>query len=133
MTINISIDVPDNMLGKTLLQLAQVFGQQPLSAVTVDPQAEYKKMETTVGPAPKNMEKAVKPTEVKTGEKQAPQEKTDGPAYSITTIRAKAKEVAGVKGNDFIRECLEAVGATSLSGIAEDKFGEFMDVLTAVR
>ena len=64
MTINFSIDVPNNKLGETLLQLAQVFGHQPVTT-TVDPQTEYKRSEPekAVKPAPVNTEKAVKQTE----------------------------------------------------------------------
>lgn len=137
MTINFSIDVQPHQVNSLLTALAGVLGPkqpEPQPATTVDPPAEYKRSEPekAVRPAPVNTEKAVKQTEAPAAPEPAAEEKTS-PSYSITTIRAKAKEVAGVKGNDFIRECLEAVGATSLSGIAEDKFGEFMDVLTAVR
>lgn len=136
MTINFSIDVPDNRLGETLLQLAQVFGQQPVKT-TVDPQAEYKRQETekAVKPAPENIEKAVKQTEPPATAPVHPAEPAPTanaqPSYSITTIRAKAKEVAGLKGNAFLRECLDSVGASSISTIAEDRYGEFMQALTA--
>lgn len=128
MTINFSIDVPNNKLGETLSQLAQVFGHQPVT--TVDSPAEYKKPEKAVKPAPVNVEKAVKQTEAPAAPEPAAEEKTP-PSYSITTIRAKAKEVAAVKGSAFIRESLDAVGASSISTIPEDKYGEFMQLLTA--
>lgn len=130
MTINFTIDVPNYKLGETLMQLAQVFGHQP--ATTVDPPAEYKRSEPekAVKPAPVNTEKAVKQTEAPAAPEPAAEEKTS-PSYSITTIRAKAKEVAAVKGNSFLRECLNSVGASSISTIAEDRYGEFMQVLTA--
>lgn len=130
MTINFSIDVPNHKLGETLMQLAQVFGHQP--ATTVDPLAEYKRSEPekAVKPVPVNTEKAVKQTEAPAAPEPAAEEKTS-PSYSITTIRAKAKEVAAVKGNSFLRECLNSVGASSISTIAEDRYGEFMQVLTA--
>jgi len=131
MTINFSIDVPDNKLGETLLQLAQVFGQQPVKT-TVDPQAEYKRRETekAIKPEPVNMEKAVKQKEPAATMPVQPTANAQ-PSYSITTIRAKAKEVASVKGNAFLRECLDSVGASSISTIAEDKYAEFMQTLTA--
>lgn len=135
MTINFSIDVPNNKLGETLLQLAQVFGHQPVTT-TVDPQTEYKRSEPekAVRPAPVNTEKAVKQTEPPVTAPVQPAEPAptaNVPSYSITTIRAKAKEVAAVKGNGFLRECLDAVGASSISTIAEDRYGEFMQALTA--
>lgn len=134
MTINFSIDVPNNKLGETLLQLAQVFGHQP--ATTVDPPAEYKRSEPekAVKPAPVNVEKAVRqeePTIAAPVQPAEPAPTANVPSYSITTIRAKSKEVAAMKGNGFLRECLDSVGASSISTIAEDRYGEFMKALTA--
>lgn len=135
MTINFSIDVQPHQVSSLLTALAGVLGPkqpEPQPATTVDPPAEYKRSEPekAVRPAPVNTEKAVKQTEVPAAPEPAAEEKTS-PSYSITTIRAKAKEVAVVKGNSFLRECLDGVGASSISTIAEDRYGEFMQALTA--
>ncbi len=135
MTINFSIDVLPHQVNGLLTALAGVLGPkqpEPQPATTVDPPAEYKRSEPekAVRPAPVNTEKAVKQTEAPAAPEPAAEEKT-APSYSITTIRAKAKEVAAVKGNGFLRECLDGVGASSISTIAEDKYGEFMQALTA--
>ena len=135
MTINFSIDVLPHQVNGLLTALAGVLGPkqpEPQPATTVDPPAEYKRSEPekAVRPAPVNTEKAVKQTEAPAAPEPAAEEKTS-PSYSITTIRAKAKEVAAVKGNGFLRECLDGVGASSISTIAEDKYGEFMQALTA--
>lgn len=132
MTINFSIDVQPHQVNSLLTALAGVLGlKQPEAqpATTVDPPAEYKRSEPekAVKPAPVNTEKAVKQTE--TPAVTAPT--ANVPSYSITTIRAKAKEVAAVKGTGFLRECLDGVGASSISTIAEDRYGEFMQALTA--
>jgi len=140
MTINFSIDVQPHQVNNLLTALAGVLGPkqpEPQPATTVDPPAEYKRSEPekAVRPAPVNIEKAVKQTEapaVTAPVKDAdPAPTANAPSYSITTIRAKAKEVAAVKGNGFLRECLDGVGASSISTIAEDRYGEFMKALTA--
>ena len=136
MTINFSIDVLPHQVNGLLTALAGVLGPkqpEPQPATTVDPPVQYYKRsepEKAVKPAPVNAEKAVKQTEAPAAPEPAAEEKT-APSYSITTIRAKAKEVAAVKGNGFLRECLDGVGASSISTIAEDKYGEFMQALTA--
>ena len=135
MTINFSIDVLPHQVNGLLTALAGVLGPkqpEPQPATTVDPPAEYKRSEPekAVRPAPVNAEKAVKQTEAPAAPEPAA-EKKPAPSYSITTIRAKAKEVAAVKGNSFLRECLDRVGASSISTIAEDRYTEFMQALTA--
>lgn len=135
MTINFSIDVQPHQVNSLLTALAGVLGPkqpEPQPATTVDPPAEYKRSEPekAVRPAPVNAEKAVRQTEAPAAPEPATEEKTS-PSYSTTTIRAKAKEVAAVKGNSFLRECLDRVGASCISTIAEDKYGEFMQALTA--
>lgn len=136
MTINFSIDVQPHQVNSLLTALAGVLGPkqpEPQPATTVDPPAQYYKRsepEKAVRPAPVNTEKAVKQTEAPAAPEPAAEEKP-APSYSITTIRAKAKEVAAVKGNSFLRECLDGVGASSISTIAEDRYGEFMQALTA--
>lgn len=135
MTINFSIDVQPHQVNSLLTALAGVLSKSPTiaaPATTVDPPAEYKRSEPekAVRPAPVNAEKAVKQTEAPAAPEPAA-EKKPAPSYSITTIRAKAKEVAAVKGNGFLRECLDRVGASSISTIAEDRYGEFMQALTA--
>ena len=135
MTINFSIDVQPHQVNSLLTALAGVLSKSPTiaaPATTVDPPAEYKRSEPekAVRPAPVNAEKAVKQTEAPAAPEPAAEEKKPAPSYSITTIRAKAKEVAAVKGNSFLRECLDRVGASSISTIAEDRYGEFMQALT---
>ena len=135
MTINFSIDVQPHQVNSLLTALVGVLGPkqpEPQPATTVDPPAEYKRSEPekAVRPAPVNTEKAVKQTEAPAAPEPAA-EKKPAPSYSITTIRAKAKEVAAVKGNGFLRECLDRVGASSISTIAEDRYTEFMQALTA--
>lgn len=135
MTINFSIDVQPHQVNSLLTALAGVLSKSPTiaaPATTVDPPAEYKRSEPekAVRPAPVNTEKAVKQTEAPAAPEPAAEEKP-ALSYSITTIRAKAKEVAAVKGNGFLRECLDRVGASSISTIAEDRYGEFMQALTA--
>ena len=136
MTINFSIDVQPHQVNSLLTALAGVLGPkqpEPQPATTVDPPVQYYKRsepEKAVRPAPVNAEKAVKQTEAPAAPEPVVEKKTS-PSYSITTIRAKAKEVAAVKGNGFLRECLDGVGASSISTIAEDRYGEFMQALTA--
>lgn len=134
MTINFSIDVMPYQVNSVLTALAGVLGPkqpEPQPATTVDPPAEYKRSEPekAVRPAPVNTEKAVKQTEAPAAPEPAAEEKTS-PSYSITTIRAKAKEVAGVKGKGFIKSALEQVGASSVSNVPEEKYADFMDILT---
>jgi hypothetical protein len=112
MTINLSINVPEHKLGETLSLLAQAFGSSPAEKVetavaanvTVDPAVEYetRKVEGAV-PAK--------------------------PLYSLTAIRAKAKEVAEVRGKAFIKDALESVGSKTVSNIPEEKFDDFMNYL----
>lgn len=135
MTINFSIDVQPHQVNSLLTALAGVLGPkqpEPQSATTVDPPAQYYKRsepEKAVRPAPVNTEKAVKQTEVPAAPEPATEEKP-APSYSITTIRAKAKEVAGVKGKGFVKSALEQVGASSVSNVPEEKYADFMDILT---
>lgn len=135
MTINFSIDVQPHQVKSLLTALAGVLGPkqpEPQPATTVDPPAQYYKRsepEKAVKPAPVNIEKAVKQTEAAAAPEPAAEEKPV-PSYSITTIRAKAKEVAGVKGKDFIKSALEQVGAASISAIPEDKFSDFMQLIS---
>lgn len=49
--------------------------------------------------------------------------------YSIESIRKAAKDAAREKGQPFVKEALDAVGATSISKIEPDKFNEFMHLL----
>lgn len=49
--------------------------------------------------------------------------------YTIESIRKAAKDVAREKGQPFVKEALDAVGAASISKIEPDKFDEFMHLL----
>lgn len=53
------------------------------------------------------------------------------PTYTVEIIRAKAKAAADEKGKPFVRECLDAIGATSVTTIPAEKYEEFMNRLTA--
>lgn len=49
--------------------------------------------------------------------------------YTIESIRKAAKDAAREKGQPFVREALDAVGAASVSKIEPDKFDEFLRLL----
>ena len=49
--------------------------------------------------------------------------------YTIESIRKAAKDAAREKGQPFVKEALDAVGATSISKIEPDKFDDFMNLL----
>lgn len=49
--------------------------------------------------------------------------------YSIESIRKASKDIAREKGQPFVKQALEAVGATSISQIEPDKFDDFMNLL----
>jgi len=49
--------------------------------------------------------------------------------YTIESIRKAAKDAAREKGQPFVKEALDAVGAASISKIEPDKFDEFMHLL----
>ena len=51
--------------------------------------------------------------------------------YTIESIRKAAKDAAREKGQPFVKEALDAVGATSISKIEPDKFDDFMNLLNA--
>lgn len=49
--------------------------------------------------------------------------------YTIESIRKAAKDAAREKGQPFVKEALDAVGAASVSKIEPDKFDEFLRLL----
>lgn len=49
--------------------------------------------------------------------------------FTIESIRKAAKDAAREKGQPFVKEALDAVGATSISKIEPDKFDDFMNLL----
>lgn len=51
--------------------------------------------------------------------------------YTIESIRKAAKDAAREKGQPFVKEALDAVGATSISKIEPDKFDDFMNLLNS--
>lgn len=126
--INFELSVPHGREALFFETLASLFGGstpqpvQELKQEVVKPKAvekpviqeEKKVIETATKKAP--------PAEVEKAVKSAPQ-------YSVEVVRAKAKEVAKLKGKDFIREALDNVGASSVSTIEADKFEDFMKLL----
>ena len=50
--------------------------------------------------------------------------------YTIESIRKAAKDAAREKGQPFVKQALDSVGATSISKIEPDKFDEFMHLLS---
>lgn len=75
--------------------------------------------------AEQTTEKATKPVAEKATEPVAEKESK----YTIESIRKAAKDVAREKGQPFVKEALEAVGATSISKIGGDMFDDFMNLL----
>ena len=49
--------------------------------------------------------------------------------FTIESIRKAAKDAAREKGQPFVKQALDSVGATSISKIEPDKFDEFMHLL----
>lgn len=50
--------------------------------------------------------------------------------YTIESIRKAAKDAAREKGQPFVKQALDSVGATSISKIEPDKFDGFMHLLS---
>lgn len=138
--INFKLEVPYGRESEFFATLADLFvkknpapaAEQPEKIeIRADGRAIVEIMEKAVKKEPvEKIEKAVKKEPAKKAE-AAEEKKAEAPSYSIETVRAKAKEVAGVKGKDFIKQCLESVGATSVSTIEEEKYSEFMNALSA--
>lgn len=130
--INFKLEVPLGRESEFFTTLAGLFVKKntaPAEVVMLAKKAEIIEKAVKKEPAEK-IEKAVKKEPAKKAE-AAEEKKAEAPSYSIETVRAKAKEVAGVKGKDFIKQCLESVGATSVSTIEEEKYSEFMNALSA--
>ena len=130
--INFKLEVPYGRESEFFATLAGLFVKKNTAPAEVAEQPEKVEIiEKAVKKEPaEKIEKAVKKEPAKKAE--AVEEKaTNAPAYSIETVRAKAKEVASAKGNGFIKQCLVKVGATSVSTIEEEKYDEFMNALSA--
>ena len=100
MKINLTLEVTDTQAREILTILLNSKASLPEVVVT-----------TTAEPKPKE-----EPKKVET-------------KYTIESIRKAAKDAAREKGQPFVKEALDAVGATSISKIEPDKFDEFMHLL----
>lgn len=130
--ISFELEVPYGRESEFFATLSGLFVRKNTAPAEVAEQPEKVEIiEKAVKKEPaEKIEKAVKKEPVKKAE--AVEEKaTNAPSYSIETVRAKAKEVASARGNGFIKQCLVKVGATSVSTIEEEKYGEFMNALSA--
>lgn len=116
MRVNFELTIPEGREADFLNAIAAVFG----------PDAPKLREEKAVKPSiPADVAEEAEP------KKTPPKEKTSKKSkYSITSVRAKAKEVSAVKGKEFIREALKHVDASSISAISEDRFEDFMDYIT---
>lgn len=130
--ISFEVEVPLGRESEFFATLSGLFVRKNTAPAEVAEQPEKVEIiEKAVKKEPaEKIEKAVKKEPAKKAE-TTEEKKAETPSYSIETVRAKAKEVAGAKGKDFIKQCLESVGATSVSTIEEEKYGEFMNALSA--
>lgn len=102
MQVNVTFNVSDKQ-AKELLAIL-LGGEKP----TIETAPETKKEE------PKKVVEEPKKVESK---------------YTIESIRKAAKDAAREKGQPFVKQALDSVGATSISKIEPDKFDEFMHLL----
>lgn len=102
MKINLTLEVTDTQAREILTVLLNSKASLPEVVVT-----------TTAEPKAKPKEE---PKKVET-------------KYTIESIRKAAKDAAREKGQPFVKEALDAVGATSISKIEPDKFDDFMNLL----
>ena len=134
--INFKLVVPSGRESEFFATLSGLFGGKVTAHVPAPEdlarteQPEIIEKAVKKEPPAEKVEKAVKKEPAKKAE-AAEEKTTEAPSYSIETVRAKAKEVASAKGNGFIKQCLVKVGATSVSAIEEEKYGEFMALLSA--
>lgn len=108
MKINLTLEVTDSQAREILASL--LGGERPTieTATVAEPVVEKRK---------KGEPKKEEPKKVET-------------KYTIESIRKASKEVAREKGQPFVKQALDSVGATSISKIEPDKFDEFMHLLS---
>ena len=109
MQVNVTFNVSDSQATELLAIL--LGGEKPTieTATVPEPVVEKRKK---VAEEPKKEE----PKKVET-------------KYTIESIRKAAKDAAREKGQPFVKQALDSVGATSISKIEPDKFDEFMHLL----
>lgn len=100
MQVNVTFNVSDEQARELLASL--LGGEKPTIETVPAPVVEKPKKE--------------KPKKVET-------------KYTIESIRKAAKDAAREKGQPFVKQALDSVGATSISKIEPDKFDEFMNLL----
>lgn len=104
MQVNVTFNVSDNQARELLASL--LGAKRPTIETTTVPEPVVEKRKKVVA-EPKKVESK----------------------YTIESIRKAAKEVAREKGQPFVKQALDSVGATSISKIEPDKFDEFMRLL----
>ena len=107
MQVNVTFNVSDSQATELLAIL--LGGEKPTIETAAEPAVEKRKK---VAEEPKKEE----PKKVET-------------KYTIESIRKAAKDAAREKGQPFVKQALDSVGATSISKIEPDKFDEFMHLL----
>ena len=107
MQVNVTFNVSDSQATELLAIL--LGGEKPTIETVPEPSVEKRKK---VAEEPKKEE----PKKVET-------------KYTIESIRKAAKDAAREKGQPFVKQALDSVGATSISKIEPDKFDEFMHLL----
>jgi hypothetical protein len=107
MQVNVTFNVSDSQARELLASL--LGGEKPTIETVPEPAVEKRKK---VAEEPKKEE----PKKVET-------------KYTIESIRKAAKDAAREKGQPFVKQALDSVGATSISKIEPDKFDEFMHLL----
>ena len=112
MKINLTLEVTGTQAREILAVLLNGEASLPKVVVTT---TEPKKEETKEEPK-KEEPKKEEPKKVET-------------KYTIESIRKAAKDAAREKGQPFVKQALDSVGATSISKIEPDKFDEFMHLL----
>ena len=108
MQVNVTFNVSDSQ-SKELLAIL-LGGEKPTieTATVSEPVVEKRKKEEPKKEEPKKVETK----------------------YTIESIRKAAKDAAREKGQPFVKQALDSVGATSISKIEPDKFDEFMHLLS---
>ena len=105
MQVNVTFNVSDSQ-SKELLAIL-LGGEKPTIETVPEPAVEEPKKEEPKKEEPKKVETK----------------------YTIESIRKAAKDAAREKGQPFVKQALDSVGATSISKIEPDKFDEFMHLL----
>ena len=106
MQVNVTFNVSDSQARELLASL--LGGEKPTIETAAEPVVEKRKKEEPKKEEPKKVETK----------------------YTIESIRKAAKDAAREKGQPFVKQALDSVGATSISKIEPDKFDEFMHLLS---